>query len=156
MSAKQILSWLLLLFGEAIIVAAFLLFGGGAEKSVFVMNIVVTSLVYFLIFWAFKAPWIDLRDKSGRQAGALGIRWLVTGLYALFAVAAMVCGALFSLAFTVQLIIHAALLFLLLSGLSFSRHAADKVREVYRQQGESPDGVGDRPLSSFVHNNREQ
>jgi small-conductance mechanosensitive channel len=156
MSTKQILSWLLLLFGEAIIVAAFILFRGGAEDNVFVMNIVVASIVYLLIFFGFRVPWIDLRDKSGRQVGALGISWFATGWYAVFAIAAMICGRVFLLTFTIQLIIHSVLLFLLLLGLFFSRHAADKVQDVHRQQSENHDGVGDRPLSSFVQNNREQ
>ena len=156
MNTKQILSWLLLLFGEAIIVAAFLLFRGGAADNVFVMNIIVTSIVYLLIFFGFRIPWDDTRDKSGRRIGALGISWFATGWYAIFAVAAMVCGKVFLLAFTIQLIIHCSLLFLLLLGLLLSRHAADKVREVHRQQKENPDGVGDRPLSSFVRENRER
>jgi hypothetical protein len=156
MSTKQILSWLLILFGEAIIVAAFLLFRGAAADNVLVMNIVVTSIVYLLIVFGFRVPWIDLSDRSGRQVGAMGVRWFAIGWYVLPAIAAMICGRVLALTFTVQLIIHCVLLFLLLGGLLAARHSADKVEDVYRQQKEAPDGVGDRPLSSFVKENRNQ
>jgi hypothetical protein len=154
---KQIFSWLLFIFGEAILVAGFILLRGESPDNVLMMNIVVASIVYFLIFYGFRTPWIDLRDKSGRQVGSMGIKWFTIGVYALFAVAGIVCSYLIeALAFTTLLIIHCVLIFFMLLGLLAARHAEDKVQEVYRQQSNSPDGVGDRPLSSFVRENREQ
>jgi hypothetical protein len=144
MSAKKILSWLLLLFGEAIIIAAFILFKGNMPENILVLNIVVSSLVYGLFVFNYCAPWIDLEDKSQEQVGSLGIKWFVIWLYVILAVATMfVVNLGLKLNFTVQLIIHCVLLFFLLLGLLGSRHAADKVRKIFEVETKNRNGVNE-------------
>lgn len=144
MSTKKILSWLLLLFGEAIIITAFILFRGETPTNILVLNIVVGSLVYGLFFLNYGAPWIDLKDKSQKQVGALGIGWFTTWLYAISAIVTMVAGYFVpGLTFTVQLIIHCVLLFFLLLGMWFSNHAAGKVEEVYHAETQSRNGINE-------------
>jgi len=138
MSTKKILWWTLLLFGETVLITAFILFRGNTPDNILALNIVVSSVIYGLIFLSYQIPWIDLQDKSQKQIGALGIAWLFVWLYAIFAIAAMLVSSLvFDFSFSTQLIIHAVLLFFLLLGIWFSSHTADKVQEVYEQETHS-------------------
>jgi uncharacterized protein YacL len=142
MSTKNILSWVLLLFGEAIIIAAFVLFRGNTPDNILVLNIVVSSLVYGLFFCNFRDSWIDLTDKTQKQVGAIGISWFAIGFYSFVAIAFMLVANLeYDLSFTFQLIVHCVLLFFLCLWLLLSRHSADKVAEVYHEQTANRSGI---------------
>jgi hypothetical protein len=138
---KALFSWLLLFFGEAIIIAAFVIFGENTPDDILVLNIVVCSLVYGLFFCNFRAPWIDLKDKSQKQIGAIGLSWFTIWYYAIAAVIFMLATNLFELSFTFQFITHCVLLFFLFLGLLLSRHSADKVAEVYHEQTATRSGI---------------
>jgi hypothetical protein len=142
MSTKNILSWLLLLFGEAIIIAAFILFRGNMPDNILVLNIAVSSLVYGLFFCNFHAPWIDLKDKSQKQVGMLGINWFATWFYAVFAVGFMLVANLaYNFEFPTQMIVHCVLLFFLFMWFLLARHSADKVQEIYVQETQNRSGI---------------
>jgi hypothetical protein len=142
MSTKKILSLLLLLFGEAIIIAAFILFRGSSTDNIFVLNIVISSLVYGLFFYNFGAPWIDLNDKTQKQIGAIGISWFTLWFYVIFAIGFMlVANLMHEFAFPTQLLVHCGLLFFLFLLFLLSRHSADKVVEVYREQTANLNGI---------------
>lgn len=142
MSTKNVISWLLLLFGEAIIIAAYILFRGSSPDNILVLNIVVSSLVYGLFYCNLRAPWIDLREKAQKQIGAIGISWFAMWFYVIAAIGFMLVSNLtFKLAFSTQLLIHCGLLFFLLLWLLFSRHSADKVAEVYHEQTTNRNGI---------------
>jgi hypothetical protein len=144
MNTKNLLSWLLLLFGEAIIVAAFILFRGNTPDNILVMNIVVSSLIYGLFFCNFRIPWIDLKDKSKKQTGAIGISWFATWFYAIAAIAVMLCANLvYELSFTVQLIVHCVLLFFLFLLVLLSGRSAGKVAEVYQAETLNRNGISE-------------
>jgi hypothetical protein len=142
MSTKTIFSWLLLLFGEIVIVAAFIVLRGNTPDDILILNAAVSSLIYGLFFCNYRAPWIDLSDKTKKQVGALGISWFTIWVYAVFAIAAMLLANLrFQLVFPPQLIIHCILLFLLLLGLLLAQHSADNVKKVYEQQTANRSGI---------------
>ena len=135
MSTKKILWWLLLLFGEAVLISAFILFRGEIPTDILTLNIVVSSLIFGLFFLSYQIPWIDLQDKSQKQIGALGISWFAVWIYAIAAIATMLISNLaFEFSFSTQLIIHAVLLFFLLLAIWFSSHTADKVQEVHKKE----------------------
>ena len=142
MNTQKILSWLLLLFGEAMIVTAFILFRGNTPDNILVLNIVVSSLIYSLFFFNYGTSWINLKDKSQKQVGALGISWLTTWIYAILATATMLmANVVLEIVFTTQLIVHGGLLFFLLMWLLLSRHSAEKVQNVYYQETFNRNGV---------------
>jgi hypothetical protein len=144
MNTKNLLSWLLLLFGEAIIVAAFILFRGNTPDNILVMNIVVSSLIYGLFFCNFRIPWIELKDKSKKQIGAIGISWFAAWFYAIAAIAFMLCANLvYELSFTIQLIVHCVLLFFLFLLALLSGRSAGKVEEVYQQETRNRMGISE-------------
>jgi hypothetical protein len=142
MNTKNILSWLLLLFGEAIIIAAFVLFRGSMPDNILVLNIIVSSLVYGLFFCNFRAPWIDLKDKTQKQIGAIGISWFAMWFYVIAAIGFMlIANHAYELSFTVQLLVHCGLLFLLLLFVLLSKHSSDKVAEIHAQQTTNRNGI---------------
>lgn len=143
-NVKKILSPLIAVVGEAIVVAAFLVFGAESEVDVLVLNIAVSSVVYWAVVLTWRAPWMDLGDKSQRRAGALGVGWFATGLYSLLAVATMiVANVAATLAFPIQLIVHCILLFPYLLGATAARRSSDKAAEVYERESARRNGIDD-------------
>jgi hypothetical protein len=135
MSTKKIFWWLLLLFGAAVLIAAFLLFRGNTPTDILTLNILVSLIIYGLIFLADPIPLVNLRDKTQKQIGALGIAWFTVAIYGVAAIAVMLLSNLaFHLLFSTQLIIHAILLFMLFLGIWITKHTADKVQDVYLQE----------------------
>jgi len=144
MNTKKLLWWLLLLFGEVLIISAFILFGGNLSDNILILNIIVSSLVYLLFFGGYRAPWIDLKDKSQKQIGSLGVSWKVIWFYSFFAITAMImCNIALSFPFLVQLIIHGVLLFFLLLGVYLSIQSSDKVKDVYIQETANRSGINE-------------
>ena len=144
MNVRKIQKWLLLLFGEAIIISAFVLFRGATPDNILILNITVSTIVYVLFFVRFRTPWIDLKDKSQKQIGTTGISWFASWSYAILAIGTITCGYFLpELIFSVQLIIHCILLFILFMWLMLSRHSADKVKEVYEAETKNRNGINE-------------
>jgi hypothetical protein len=142
MDTKKILSWVSLLLGETLIIAAFILFRGNMEDNILILNIMVATIIYSLMFIDILIPWIDFGDNSQRRIGSIGVRWLVTWLYSFSAIAVMViCNRLFAYTFTTQLLIHGALIFLLLLGFIAAIHSSDKIKEVFVQENNNRSGI---------------
>lgn len=144
MDIKKILSIIALLGGEAIIIAAFLLFRGSLPIDIFVLNIVVSSIVYGLFYLDILVPWIKLNDKAGRKVGSLGVRWFITWFYSVLAISIMLVGNItYGWSFSLQIIIHSVLFFLLILGIIASLHSGDKVQEVYQQEAFNRNGINE-------------
>jgi hypothetical protein len=142
MKLKNILSWFALLFGEALIISAFILFRGDLTDNILILNIIVTTIIYCLFFIDILIPWVNFSDKSQRKVGSLGVRWFFTWLYVILAISAMViCNTTFDLIFSTQLIIHGALFFLLLLGLIAAIQTSDKIKEVFIQENANRNGI---------------
>lgn len=143
MQMSKLLRWILLVFGAAIIVAIEILFRGDLEDKFLVMNIIVSLIVWGVLFAGIGFPWIDLDDKSQKRVGSLGLYWLFSSLYAFLAVVCMIVGTQLGLSFEIQLIVHLILLFILAAGLAMAWRASDKVKEVYEKETELLQGVVD-------------
>jgi hypothetical protein len=148
MDTKKILSWAALLGGEAIIIAAFILFRGSLADNILILNIVITSLIYGLFFIDILIPCIDLGDKSQKKVGSLGLRWFFTWLYAVAAIAGMIVGnAVFEWPFALQIIIHCILFFFLILGFAASLHSSDKVQQAYQQETFNRNGIDEMKMA---------
>lgn len=135
MKTKDILSWLAFVLGAAIIFGLFFIFMKDMSNDLFVLNLLVSLLVYALFFVDVLVPWVDWGDKSKRRIGAIGLRWVVTWIYAILAIVSMfVCNKLYNVEFPIQLIIHGILLLILVLGISGALHASDKVASVYDKE----------------------
>lgn len=142
MDTKKIISWLLLLFGEVVLVAAFTLFSGDLASNILALNIAASSVIYGLFFVDILVPWVNFSDKSSRSVGSMGVRWLATWLYAVAAVAVMVAAnAVYSAAFSTQLAAHVILVFLLLLGLLGASHASHRARQVHAAEAANRSGA---------------
>jgi hypothetical protein len=135
MDTKKILSWISLLLGETLLIAAFILFRGNLATNILVLNIVISSFVYLSHFVDILVPWIDFSDKSHKTVGSLGIRWFFSGLYAIAVIAVMILGnVVYEWAFSLQIILHGILFSLLLLGFAAAFHSSVNVEKVYKQE----------------------
>ena len=144
MNIKKIFSLLLVIFGEALLILCFLHFGRNVQSEILTLNIVVSSLIYCILFIDIILPWVDFKDKSQKTIGSLGLRWFFTFFYILLAIGAMVVfNSVKPIHFTNQIIIHGILFFFLLLGFFMAFSTSDKVKEVYVEEKQNRDRVDD-------------
>lgn len=138
MSTSKLLSGILYLLGVALIVGGFYLFGSGLPEKIFVLNIIVSSVIFLLIFADLFYPLIDFKDKSQRRVGSLGIHWAAISTYSVLAISLMLVANLVqpSFSFNLQLILHGVLVFVLLLGFIARSNVSDKVNQVYNEEQE--------------------
>ena len=122
---------------------AVLLFCGGLEDDVKTLDIIVSLIVWGVLFAGIGFPWIDLNDPAQKRVGSLGVFWYFSSLYALVAIIWMVVGAQLDLSFNLQLIVHLVLLFVLIMGLTMANRTSEKVGEVFEKEERERRGVTD-------------
>lgn len=142
MNTKKIFSLLLVIFGEALLILCFLHFGRNVQTEILTLNIVVSSIIYCLLFIDIIVPWVNFKDKSQKTIGSIGLRWFFTFFYMLLAVGAMVVfNSVKPIHFSNQIIIHGILFFFLLLGYFMAFSSSDKVREVYVEEKQNRDRI---------------
>jgi len=142
MNTKRIFSLLLALFGEALLIFCFLHFGKNIQSEILTLNIIVSTIIYCLVFVDALLPWINLKDKTQKQIGSIGLRWFFTFFYLILAIGVMIIfNSVKPIHFTNQIIIHGILFFLLLLGLFMALSSSDKVREVYFEEKQNRDRI---------------
>jgi len=142
MNIKKIFSLLLVIFGEVLLILCFLHFGRNVQSEILTLNIVVSSLIYCILFVDIILPWVDFKDKSQKTIGSLGLRWFFTFFYILLAIGAMVVfNSVKPIHFTNQIIIQGILFFFLLLGFFMAFSTSDKVKEVYVEEKQNRDRV---------------
>lgn len=148
MNTKNILSWFAFLGGEAIIISSFLLWHGSLSNEILILNIIVSVLIYGLLFFDVIFPLVDLRDPSGKRIGGIGIRWAVTWIYAILAVSIMIlCNISFQCTFRLQLTLHCVLALLLLLGILAILHSSGQIANVYQEQRVTSIGLDEMKAS---------
>lgn len=144
MNSNKTFTVLLLLVGEALLIISFLYFGQNIDTNVLALDIVVSSVVYALFFPDIVVPMVDFNDKSQKTIGSLGLRWVVTSLYMIFALGAI---AIFlfvkPIGFYSQLILHAVLFFLFILGIYMSTASSQSVHSVYNEEQLTRDHLGE-------------
>ena len=126
-------SLILLIFGEAIIISAFLLVGEPSHEKYLCMS--VSSVIYILLCWqSFVNRWINLKDKAQRGVGSLGVKWLGIFLYSFVSILAMVGCNLLEVPFEAQVIIHCVLFFFLLVYIFTGRYIEQKTADVHAKE----------------------
>lgn len=121
--------------GELLIIACFLHFGRNMEQPFQILDIIISSIIFSLYFIDILFPLVNLKDKSAKKVGSIGIRWVFTFIYSLTAIGAML---VFSYALkwelTSQLLIHGILLFFMTLGMWGAFSATKKAEAVYSDQ----------------------
>jgi len=142
MNSKKIFSFLLLLFGEALIIISFIYFGRNLSTELLILNIIVSSIIYALYFIDILIPWVDFKDKSQKNIASIGLRWFFTFVYMILAISSMI---FFNTdkpqQITLQIIVHSGLFFFLLLGLSMAVSASGKVQEIYVEEKKNRDHI---------------
>ncbi len=144
MKTKSVMTWLLAIAGEALIVAAFLMFFSDLLPSdVLVLDVFVASVVYWLFFIDLIKPWTPENDPSQKRASSLGVRWFFTIVYDIAAIAAMIYFAVALLPFKIQLLVQLALLLFVLLGLLLASRTAARTQKVWQDEQQQRAGRED-------------
>ena len=131
---------MLALLGEALIIFCFLHFGKNVQTEILTLNIIVSTIIYCLVFVDVIFPWVNLKDKSQKQIGSIGLRWFFTFFYLILAIGVMVIfNTVKPIHFTNQIIIQALFFFIVWAIYMFS--SSDKVREVYIEEKQNRDRI---------------
>jgi hypothetical protein len=142
MNAKKIFSLVLALVGVALIILCFLHYGKNVQSEILTLNIIVTTLIYCLVFVDIIIPWVNLNDKSQKQIGSIGLRWFFTFFYLILAIGVMIFfNSIKPIHVSNQIIIHGILIFLLSVGLFIAFSSSDKVKQVYFEENQNRESV---------------
>lgn len=132
MKTKNVLTWLLAIAGEALIVAGFLIFFLNLlSTGILVLDIIVTSIIYWLFFIDLLKPVNSPDDPSQKRIANLGVRWFFVILYDVLAVGAMITFACLFIPFKIQLVVQLGLLLLVLFGLLLASRSAARAQSVW-------------------------
>ena len=141
-SSLKVFSVTLLLIGEILIIISFLYFGRNFDQKPLTLNIIISSIIYFLLFIDLLFPMVDFNDKSNKTVGSLGLRWAITFLYMVCAITAMVMlNITYSISISSQAIIHAVLIFFLSLGLYLAYASSAKVNKVFLEENKNRSGL---------------
>ena len=136
---KRFLGILILLLGQAFIVAAMLLLPHGLEQNIMILDTVVLSIIWWVFSFDLIRPIISEGDHA-QEIGSLGIRWKGQLLYAFLAIVFGILAAYFSLKFEYQLLGQGGLFGILVLTWLFSLMAKRKVSEVAAAETKALDG----------------
>ncbi len=142
----NITSLILAIIGQALIITGFMLFRGNTPDNILWLNIVVTSIVFWLIAanFTFIQP-VRLDDPAGKHAAGLGIRWGAVIWYAILAIGFMAVAGYLNyqtetISFKWQLMVQAILLFVMVGSLIASQSATDKAGQAYATEQQTMRG----------------
>ena len=136
---KRFLGILILLLGQAFIVAAMLLLPHGLEQNIMILDTVVLSIIWWVFSFDLIRPIISEGDHAP-EIGSLGIRWQGQLLYAFLAIVFGILAAYCSLKFEYQLLGQGGLFGILVLTWLFSLMAKRKVSEVAAAETKALDG----------------
>lgn len=136
---KRFLGILILLLGQAFIVAAMLLMPHGLEQNIMILDTVVLSIIWWVFSFDLIRPIISEGDHAP-EIGSLGIRWQGQLLYAFLAIVFGILAAYYSLKFEYQLLGQGGLFGILVLTWLFSLMAKRKVSEVAAAETKALDG----------------
>ena len=131
---RTILAAIVLLIAEAVIVCAMLLIPIPIPIRVRILDMVVLSIVLWMVGYDLFRPLVNLAVKNPPEVGSLGVRWTGQILYLLFAIGFAIIGVVYPIPFIYQLLGQALLVGLLLLNYYFAMHAAEMVKKVGKRE----------------------
>lgn len=127
---RTILAAIALLIAEAFIVCAILLIPYPIPIEVRILDMVVLSIVLWMVGYDLFRPLVNLAVKNPPEVGSLGVRWTGQILYLLFAIGFAVISVVYSISFVYQLLGQGLLVGFLLLNYYFAIHASEMVQKV--------------------------
>lgn len=134
MKKRTILAAIVLLIAEACIVCAMLLIPIPIPTRVRILDMVVLSIVLWMVGYDLFRPLVNLAVKNPLEIGSLGVRWTGQIVYLLFAIGFAIISIVYSIPFVYQLLGQALLVGLLLLNYYFAMHAAEMVKRVGKRE----------------------
>lgn len=131
---RTILAAIALLIAETFIVCAMLLIPIPIPTRVRILDIVVLSIVLWMVGYDLFRPLVNLAVKNPPEVGSLGVRWTGQIIYILFAIGFAIIAIVFSIRFTYQLLGQVLFLGLLILNYYFAIHAAEMVKKVSKRE----------------------
>lgn len=138
---KNLVSWLAVVCGLALVVAGWFLWGDRTQTDLFALNVVVSSLIYAVVFVDVLVPWADFGDRAQRRVGNLGLRWFVFGGYALVALGILIAGNCLEWPFATMLFVQCALFVGLIFGAVAAMHGEERIVAVHGKQRSDAVGI---------------
>lgn len=150
MKKNTIIPVSLFIIGEILIIIGFIRFNSNTELDILILNITISSIIYFINFSDFLIPENLLASQNQAKFGGLGIHWVVNLCYSIAAITLMVVlEVIYKMEFFSQITIQSGLLFLFLLGLYLSSKASTKTFEV--QNNESKLSASKREILSLIN-----
>lgn len=131
-NARIVYKVLALLLGYGLIIAAFLILGGGIiSNDVLTLDIIVSCLIYTVYAVASFFPLINTKDSSHKEVGMLGINMFFLTVCTVLSIGLMICGIIWQIPFTYQLLGQLAIVLIALVGRGASLQSGEKVKEIH-------------------------
>ena len=127
---RTILAAIVLLIAEFVIVYAMLQIPESMPMQVRILDIVVLSIVLWMICYDLFRPLVNLASKNPTEVGSLGVRWIGQIIYAIIAIGFGVVAAVLGIVFIYQLLVQLVLLAFLLLVFFFAVSASERVNKV--------------------------
>lgn len=127
---RTILAAIVLLIAEFVIVYTMLQIPESLPMQVRILDIVVLSIVLWMICYDLFRPIVNVNAKNPREVGSLGVRWIGQIIYAIIAIGFGIVAAVFGIVFIYQLLVQLVLLAFLLLVFYFAIYASEKVNKV--------------------------
>ena len=124
---------LALLLGYCLIIADFILMAGGVvSNDVLTLDIIVSCLIYTVYAVASFFPLINTKDSSHKEVGMLGINMFFLSVCTVLSIGLMICGIIWQIPFTYQLLGQLAIVLIDLVGRGASLQSGEKVKEIHQ------------------------
>lgn len=131
---RIVLAAIVLLIAETFIVSAMLVIPIPIPIRIRILDMVVLSIVLWVVGYDLFRPLINLTIKNPPEVGSLGVRWTGQFLYLLFAIGFAIIGVVYPVPFIYQLLGQALLVGFLLLNYYFTTHAAEMVKKVGKRE----------------------
>lgn len=137
MKTPSIWHILILLLGEALIIATFFVLGPHTAQDILVLNIVVASMAWLLAGYGLLSQVLGTRESVEKNLPGLGLRAAATFAYAVLAIGGMLVMNVFmdyTVAFKYQALYQGALIFLYICAAMMSVFSSTRAGEVEERE----------------------
>ena len=137
---RTILAAIVLLIAEAFIVCAMLLIPIPIPIRIRILDMVVLSIVLWMLGYDLFRPLVNLAVKNPPEVGSLGVRWAGQISYLLLAIGFAIIGIVYPIPFIYQLLGQVFIVGLLLLIYYFAIHVAEMVKKVGKREDSMLEG----------------
>ena len=132
--ATIILKILTLILGYGLVIGSFFLFGENIEKNVFILDIVVSCIIFTNFAHILLLPMVNLKKEEHKEVGTMGIKYTNMWTYSIATIILMIVANVYEWSFKVQIISQLSLFSLFLLGIISTLTVGEKVNSVYKKE----------------------